>query len=42
MDKETGHTVAVMKGVLYGEERDIMVAYRLDDADVKLLTIYNL
>lgn len=39
---ETGHTIAVMKTVLYGKERDIMVAYRHEDKDVKLLTIYPL
>jgi len=42
VDTETGHTIAVMKSVLYGKERDIMVAYRHEDADVKLLTIHPL
>jgi len=41
-DTETGHTVAVMRAVLYGKERDIMVAYRHENADVKLLTIHPL
>ncbi len=42
IDTDTGHTIAVMKTVLYGKERDIMVAYRQDDLDVKLLTIHPL
>ncbi len=42
IDAETGHTIAVKKAVLYGKERDIMVAYRYEDADVKLLTIHPL
>ena len=41
-DTETGHTIAVMRAALYGKERDIMVAYRYVDADVKLLTIHPL
>lgn len=42
LDTETGHTIAVMRAMLYGKERDIMVAYRHEDADVKLLTIHPL
>ncbi|MBI5097670.1 MAG: hypothetical protein HZB30_00325 [Nitrospirae bacterium] len=42
IDTETGHTIAVMKTLIYGKERDIMVAYKHDDADVKLLTIHPL
>lgn len=42
IDTETGHTIAVKKAVLYGKERDIMVAYRYEDIDVKLLTIHPL
>lgn len=42
MDTETGHTIAVMKAVLYGKERNIMVAYKLENEDVKLLTIHPL
>ena len=42
IDTETGHTIAVMKAVIYGKERDIMVAYRHEDANVKLLTIHPL
>ncbi|MEF9425772.1 MAG: hypothetical protein L0956_00825 [Candidatus Mariimomonas ferrooxydans] len=41
-DTETGHTIAVMKTVIYGKERDIMVAYKHEDTDVKLLTIHPL
>ncbi|HDO25572.1 MAG TPA: hypothetical protein ENG95_02855 [Nitrospirae bacterium] len=41
-DTETGHTIAVMKAVIYGKERDIMVAYKHEDKDVKLLTIHPL
>ena len=39
IDTETGHTIAVMRAV---KERDIMVAYRHEDVDVKLLTIHPL
>lgn len=42
IDTETGHLIAVMKAVLYGKEREIMVAYKQEDADVKLLTIHPL
>jgi hypothetical protein len=42
IDADTGHTIAVMRAVMYGKERDIMVAYRHEDADVKLLTIHPL
>ena len=42
IDEETGHTIAVKKAVLYGKERDIMVAYRHEDIDIKLLTIHPL
>ena len=42
VDSETRHEIAVMKSVLYGKERDIMVAYKHADADVKLLTIHPL
>ncbi len=41
-DTETGHTIAVMQAVLYDKERDIMVAYKHEDEDVKLLTIHPL
>ena len=42
VDTETGHTIAVKKTILYGKERDVMVAYRHEDIDVKLLTIHPL
>ncbi len=42
VDAETGHTIAVMKAIIYGKERDIMVAYKHEDAGVKLLTIHPL
>lgn len=41
-DTETGHTIAVMKTVIYGKERDIMVAYKHENVDIKLLTIHSL
>ncbi len=42
MDDETGHIIAVKKVIIYGKERDVMVAYKHEDADVKLLTIHPL
>ena len=39
VDNETGHIIAVKKVIMYGKERDVMVAYEHVDADVKLLTI---
>lgn len=42
IDTETGHTIAVKKAVIYGKERDIMVAYKHEGEDVKLLTIHPL
>jgi len=42
VDTETGHTIAVMKAEIYDRERDVMVAYKHEDADVKLLTIHPL
>ncbi len=41
-DTETRHIIAVMRAVIYGKERDIMVAYRHEDVDIKLLTIHPL
>jgi hypothetical protein len=41
-DTETGHSIAVMKALIYEKERDIMVAYKHENADVKLLTIHPL
>ena len=42
MDSETGHTIAVMKTIIHDKERDVMVAYRHEDVDVRLLTIHPL
>lgn len=42
LDSETGHTIVVMKTLIYRKERDIMVAYKHEDTDVKLLTIHPL
>lgn len=42
MDTETGHSIAVMEAVIFGKEMDIMVAYRHEDTDIKLLTIHPL
>jgi hypothetical protein len=42
MDDETGHIIAVKKVIIYGKERDVMVAYVHEGADVKLLTIHPL
>lgn len=42
IDTETGHTIAVMRAVIYDKERDIMVAYKHEGAGVKLLTIHPL
>jgi hypothetical protein len=42
IDTETGHTIAIMNTAIYGKERDIMVAYKYDNEDVKLITIHPL
>ena len=42
MDTVTGHVIAIAKEIIYGKERDVMVAYRHEDNDVKLLTIHPL
>ena len=42
MDIETGHTIAVEKATIYGKERDIMVAYKHEEREVRLLTIHPL
>jgi len=42
VDNETGHIIAVKKVIMYGKERDVMVAYEHVNADVKLLTIHPL
>jgi hypothetical protein len=41
-DKETGHTIAVMKVSLYAKVRDVMVAYTKEDDDINLITIHPL
>jgi hypothetical protein len=41
-DAETGHTIAVSKALMYGRERDVMVAYNYEGENVKLLTIHPL
>ncbi len=42
IDTETGHTIAVAKVIIYDKERDVMIAYKHADMDVKLLTIHPL
>ena len=42
IDSETGHYIAVKRTKIYDKERDVMVAYRQDGSDVKLLTIHPL
>jgi len=41
-DKETGHLIAVMNVDLYDKNRDIMVAYIIQEDCAKLLTIHPL
>ena len=41
-DKETGHLIAVMNVDLYDKNRDVMVAYIIQEDCVKLLTIHPL
>jgi hypothetical protein len=41
-DTETGYAIAVMSIIIYGKERDVMVAYRHEDVDINLLTIHPL
>ncbi len=42
IDNETGHHVAVKKILLYGKERDVMIAYTKRGDSVKILTIHPL
>ncbi len=42
IDLETGHTIAVANVIMYGKERDVMVAYNFVGENVKLLTIHPL
>ena len=41
-DKETGHLIAVMEVDLYDKNREVMVAYIIQEDCVKLLTIHPL
>lgn len=41
-DKETRHRIATMAADLYGESREVMVAYVIEDECAKLLTIHPL
>jgi len=41
-DKETGHLIAVMNVDLYDKNREVMVAYIIQEDCVKLLTIHPL
>ncbi len=41
-DTLTWHSIAVAKAVIYGKERDVMVAYKHEEVDVRLLTIHPL
>jgi len=41
-DIDTGHFIAVMKANLYNKERDVMVAYVVEENYDKLLTIHPL
>ncbi|MBU4320400.1 MAG: hypothetical protein L6246_09485 [Thermodesulfovibrionales bacterium] len=42
MDTLTGHSIAVAKVVIHDKERDVMVAYKHEEVDVRLLTIHPL
>ena len=41
-DMDTGHSIAVMKVNLYNKNRDVMVAYVIEENYAKLLTIHPL
>ncbi|HHT9113755.1 MAG: hypothetical protein HZA47_06955 [Planctomycetes bacterium] len=41
-DKETGHSIAIMKTVFCGKIKEIMVAYIVEEDCAKLLTIHPL
>lgn len=41
-DAATGYTVAVMSVDLYDRMREVMVAYTVENDDVKLLTVHPL
>jgi hypothetical protein len=38
LDSETGHVVALMRTQLYGNTRDVMIAYEISDRRVIILT----
>jgi hypothetical protein len=42
LDTETGHFVAVMSKPLYDRDREVMVAYAVDEDSATLLTIHPL
>jgi hypothetical protein len=42
IDNNTGHLIAVKKEKMYGKIRDVMVAYKYEGIDIKLLTIHPL
>jgi len=42
LDTETGHFVAVMSKPLYDREREVMVAYDIEEETAVLLTIHPL
>ncbi len=41
-DIETRHTLATMRVVIYGQLREVMVAYDIEEQTVRLLTIHPL
>jgi hypothetical protein len=41
-DRETGHLIAVMKIDLYNKNREVMVAYVIEEDCAKLLTMHPL
>ena len=41
-DTETGHFIAVMRVSLYNKNREVMVAYAIEEDIVTLLTIHPL
>lgn len=42
LDRETGNQVAVKLAYLYGKERDVMVAYRIEGEFAIILTVHPL
>lgn len=40
LDTETDNLIALMKTTLYGEKRDIIVAYKQEGKNITLLTIH--